>query len=49
MALGMAPFNIYKKEVILMSKILKEAIKALVSAATELVLDVIIEKRNKNQ
>ena len=32
-----------------MSKILKEAIKNLVNAATELILDVIIENRNKDQ
>lgn len=43
----MAPFLTYKKEVMLMSMLLKDAIKALVNAAAELVLDVIIDRLNK--
>lgn len=44
----MAPFLTYKKEVMLMSTLLKDAIKALVNAAAEVVLDVIIDRLNKN-
>ncbi len=43
----MAPFLSYKKEVMLMSKILKDAIKALVNAVAEVVLTVISDRLSK--
>ncbi len=42
-----APFLSYKKEVMLMSTILKDAIKALVNAVAEVVLTVISDRLSK--